>query len=518
MKKHLFSLLMAAVLLLNLAACGDASQSGGTFGSTEETPSAAETTASPELYEVRFEMNGGTLVSGSLLQQIEAGSGAEAPEVQRDGYLFDGWNESFDAVDKNMVVVAQWIRTYNIVFDPAGGTVSSGTAEQQVAEGALPEAPEVTLDGADFQGWSPEITEASADAQYVAQWSARKLSSEEVYSLISPAVVEITTYDKSGQPYGLGSGFFIDDQGTLVTNYHVIDASTSAEVTLSDGVKCEISAVKDYDEALDLALLQADISGNEFLTIGDEPVTTGETVYALGSSQGLTSTFSDGIVSTASRDMEGVKCIQITAPISQGNSGGPLVNVYGHVVGINSMTITTGQNLNFAIDVHELEQLNHSGSITLAELYDQMYPAGAETVDTDEGFYSETDVAEVEPNGSLLLSDTMEDGVWIAGEVTDQEDLDWFCFTVEDACDIFFEVAPYYKSDSDYLTCGILELTADGVDVKDVLLPNNDGDYEVAHTVTVHFDDPGMYFLMISVNEEYNYDEPAYYVAKATWQ
>ena len=521
MKKRLLAGILTLAMLLSLCACGSFSApwNSGDKDTAQETESAEESEApkEPSVYEVRFEMNGGTLVSGQLLQRIEEGGAAEAPEVQRTGYAFDGWDSSFDAVTENMVVAAQWTPTSRISFDPAGGSVTEGEIEQRVREGEDPVPPELTRKGSEFLGWSPELAPAAEDTVYVAQWTAQKLSSEEIYAQISPAVVEIMADEPGGEYYHLGSGFFIDDQGTFVTNYHVIDGTVSGEITLQDGTAVDIVAVKDYDEALDLAVLQANISGNEYLTISERDVVTGETVYAIGSSQGLTGTFSDGIVSTASRDMEGVQCIQITAPISEGNSGGPLVNIYGEVVGINSMSLIEGQNLNFAIDVDELQKLDHAGSITLQELYDTMYPAEETTISEGEGFYGEADAVELEPNGSLLLADPIENSAWIAGEISNVEDLDWFSFNLDAPCDVFFEVAPYYKSDMDYLLCGILEITDNGVDVKEVLMPENGGDYEVAYTGTIHFDTAGLYFLMVAVEDEYTYDEPVYYTARAIW-
>ena len=397
------------------------------------------------------------------------------------------------------------------------GAVLSGEIEQRVREGQEPVPPEVERKDSIFQGWSPEVVPATENTVYVAQWTAQKLDPEEIYARVSPGVVEVAVYEPGGEYYGLGSGFFIDDEGTFVTNYHVIDGTVSGEITLEDGSVHDITGVKAYDETLDLAIVQADVTGNDFLTISEQPVRTGETVYAIGSSEGLTGTFSDGIVSTASRDLEGVKCIQITAPISHGNSGGPLVNVYGQVVGINSMSLVEGQNLNFAIDVVELEQLNETDLITLSDLYDIKHPEPEASVSEDEGFYADADGAELEPNDNFLLADDMESGAWIAGEVADVDDMDWFCFTVDAPCDVSFEVAPYYKSDLEYMLCGILELTDNGIEVKDALMPGSEGEYDVSHTGVIHFDEPGIYFLMICVDETYEYDEPLYYVARAVW-
>lgn len=527
MKIRIGALFLTIAMILSLSACGSL-PSGLPWGSAQESDLASaevsgaessteEIPEEPDSFEVRFDPGEGVLVSGELVQTVEAGGAASAPEVQRSGYVFDGWDASFEDIQADLVVTAQWAPLFRISFDPAGGAVLSGEIEQRVREGQEPVPPEVERKDSIFQGWSPEVVPATENTVYVAQWTAQKLDPEEIYARVSPGVVEVAVYEPGGEYYGLGSGFFIDDEGTFVTNYHVIDGTVSGEITLEDGSVHDITGVKAYDETLDLAIVQADVTGNAFLTISEQPVRTGETVYAIGSSEGLTGTFSDGIVSTASRDLEGVKCIQITAPISHGNSGGPLVNVYGQVVGINSMSLVEGQNLNFAIDVVELEQLNETDLITLSDLYDIKHPEPEASVSEDEGFYADADGAELEPNDNFLLADDMESGAWIAGEVADVDDMDWFCFTVDAPCDVSFEVAPYYKSDLEYMLCGILELTDNGIDVKDALMPGSEGEYDVSHTGVIHFDEPGIYFLMICVDETYEYDEPLYYVARAVW-
>lgn len=435
MRSRIPAILLVLVLLLNLCAC--ASQA-------------------PKVYEVRFELNGGTLVSGQLLQHIEEGGAAVPPEVEREYFSFEGW-------------------------DPAPGA-------------------------------------AQGDLTCTAQWKARKLSSEEIFSKISPAVVEISAFEPSGKYYSLGSGFFIDGGGRLVTNYHVIDGTNSGEVTLADGSRLDILAVLDYDKALDLAVLQIDIDKNPYLAISDRPVSTGEAIYALGSSQGLTSTFSSGIVSTASREIDGVNCIQITAPISEGNSGGPLVDPYGEVVGVNSMTLLTGQNLNFAIDIHELEKLALDKSLTLAEVYALEHPNGESgSKPEEEGFYTDADYAENESNDIFLLSDKLPNGAWVAGEIRNSSDQDWFYLEVDGPCEVSFEVYPYYSDDMDYLLCGVLSLTDDeDVELMDALLPAHADDYDL-FSGTVRFDAAGTYFLLLCVDEEYPFTDPSFYVLRASW-
>ncbi len=576
MKKRIFTVLLALAMLLTLSACGAGQQpkvyevrfelNGGTLVSgqllqhvteggaavapeaeregyelsgwdgaieavTENTVAVArwtklpEPSAAPAVYEVRFELNGGSLVSGHLLQHVTEGAAAEAPVLEREGYVLDGWSESFDAVTENVVAAAMWAKLYRVTFDPAGGQLPEGQAEQWVKAGQLPEAPEPTRSNYSFAGWNPTLSAATEDTVYTAAWDAVKLSSEQVFDKISPSVVEVAAFEPSGEYYSLGSGFFIDDSGRFVTNYHVIDGTVSGKIAMQDGTEYDIVSVLGYDPTLDLAVLQADVSGNPYLTISDLEVTTGETIYALGSSEGLTSTFSTGIVSSASRDMEGVMCIQITAPISHGNSGGPLVNVFGEVVGVNTMTLIEGQNLNFAIDIDELEKLDLSGSMTLAEVYAVMHPAdpgssGSSSSggsSSEKGFYGDTEYAEEEPNDSFMRADQMPNGSYIAGEVANVEDLDWFYVEVTKPCDVSFEVAPAYIDDMDYLLCGVFRLSdEEGTELMTVLEAGENNGFHYM-SGTVHFDQPGVYLLLICMDDAYPYSEPLYYAASAQW-
>ena len=562
MKKRLLSAVLLLAMLLSLAACGSAVcevrfelnggelvsgallqqvQSGGSAeapevrregyvfdGWSEELTdvrgnivAVAQWSPDPEaaVYEVRFELNGGELVSGKLLQQVKAGESAEAPEVKREGYAFDGWNENIRDVQGNLIAAAMWKRLYTVRFDPAGGEILSGEAEQQVAVGDIPSPPELKRSNYAFSGWSPEVAAVDGDAVYTASWSAVELRSEEVFKKISPAVVEIQADEANGVYYSLGSGFFIDDKGTLVTNYHVIDSTVSGKVSLTDGTVCDIKAVLGYDPALDIAVLQADISGNPYLTLAENGVTTGETIYALGSSEGLTSTFSAGNVSSDSRVIDDVTYIQITAPISHGNSGGPLVNVFGEVVGINTMAYIEGQNLNFAIDIRELDKIDRSLELSLAEVCSIQYPNGStgEESSSEDGYYDIADRAEEESNNTFLRADRLDNGKLLAGELSNEGDLDWFYFTLDKACDVNFLVAPAYVDDMDYLMCGIVRLNEEGdTEVFDALQADSEGSF-VFMSGTVHFDAPGDYFLVLLLDESYPFSEPVYYFIDTTW-
>lgn len=498
--KKICALVLALCMLLALSACG-----------------------APKTHEVRFELNGGTLVSGELLQEIEDGGSAEAPKVERDGYVFAGWNKELENVKENLVAVALWTRQYTVSFDANGGELVSGELEQKVAEGELPQAPELERKYAAFDGWSPEISETKGDVTYVAQWTHTVLSPEVLFEYISPAVVEITVFDVNGDQFALGSGFFIDEQGTLATNYHVIEDAYSATAQLSDGSKVDITTVKAYDAALDLAIVQADVASSQPLVFAEQGVKTGETVYALGSSQGLTGSFSEGIVSTAARDIDGVTCIQTTAPISHGNSGGPLVNVYGEVVGVNSMTMELGQNLNFAIDIKELGKLEPTLTLSMAEFYEETAPE-VTSEELSGYWYDNSDYNEVESNDTIMLADALENGSGVAGELPNIDDIDCFYFRLDSQQTVALMAAPYYKDDLDYFGATLFMLGDDDLIEVAGLQRFEAADGEFLYHVRFGFGStlelqPGVYFLALYLDDSYwdIYAEPSYYITMAEW-
>jgi len=203
-----------------------------------------------------------------------------------------------------------------------------------------------------------------------------ELTAQKIYEKCSKATVEITA-SISSESYNLGSGFFIDD-GTVVTNYHVIEGATEIQIRTNDGNKYVVEQVLGYDKNIDIAILKIN-SINESLIINQEGVSVGETIYALGSPLGLTGTFTDGMVSTASRIVDDINYIQISAPMSQGNSGGPLLNTYGEVMGINTWQYANAQNINFSINISELDKIDTTKPETVSEVYQQTKENNAST-------------------------------------------------------------------------------------------------------------------------------------------
>jgi S1-C subfamily serine protease len=190
-------------------------------------------------------------------------------------------------------------------------------------------------------------------------YSAAQQTVAEVVKRSSDAVVLIVTSDSNGQETALGSGFLISADGEVVTNFHVIKDAHSAIVKLSTRAFFPVSGILASDPSRDLAILE--IKGNNlpFLALGsDNKPQVGDHVVAIGSPLGYQGTVSDGVISSL-RDDGGKKWIQTTAPVSHGNSGGPLLDMDGQVIGIIDWGIRPelGQNLNFAIPLSELTAL-----------------------------------------------------------------------------------------------------------------------------------------------------------------
>jgi tetratricopeptide (TPR) repeat protein len=168
---------------------------------------------------------------------------------------------------------------------------------------------------------------------------------------VEPSSVVVLTYNPEDKLAGQGTGFFINAKGDVITNYHVIQGALRAEVRTSGGEVFPVKRVVADDKAGDLARLSVDTFGAIVrpLRVNTSLPEVGERVVVVGSPLGLEKTVSDGIVSAVREVPHFGKIIQLTAPISQGSSGSPVVNMKGEVVGIISFFVAPGQNLNFAI-------------------------------------------------------------------------------------------------------------------------------------------------------------------------
>ena len=191
----------------------------------------------------------------------------------------------------------------------------------------------------------------------------------ELIKKVKPSVVEITTYTSLGEMLGVGSGFFIGP-GQVVSNWHVVSECYRAEVKTADHGIYAVNGILASDKDADLVLLDIDIAPNDIAILGlaanlpDE----GERIVIVGNPLGLEGTVSDGIVSSI-RDVPGLgRLLQVTAPISQGSSGGPVVNMFGEVVGVARGMLKEGQNLNFAVPGEQVASLKRGQLITFVGL------------------------------------------------------------------------------------------------------------------------------------------------------
>lgn len=178
------------------------------------------------------------------------------------------------------------------------------------------------------------------------------LSPAQIAEVAIPSVVLIQTAT------GLGSGFVVTKEGRIATNLHVIAGSRSATVILSDHRKFSEVEVLASDVKHDLAVLQIRAADLRPLPLGDSAqVRPGERVVAIGHPLGLGNTVSDGLVSAVRELSPTLSVLQISAPISPGSSGGPILNDRGQVIGISTLVVTEGQNLAFGMPVNQLKAL-----------------------------------------------------------------------------------------------------------------------------------------------------------------
>ncbi len=194
---------------------------------------------------------------------------------------------------------------------------------------------------------------------------------------VDPAVVTIKL------EHSEGSGFILNPNGVILTNYHVIEGAKSATVILADKTSFSVEGFLAILPGKDIALVQIQAGAKQLqsLPLAEAPPNRGERVYAFGAPLGLQRSVSDGIIASLRsgeevrdnfrqsvrgnvdvyRDLLGYEVdaqwVQTTSPISPGNSGGPLVNVHGQVIAINTWCRAQGQNVNFAISISHVKQL-----------------------------------------------------------------------------------------------------------------------------------------------------------------
>ena len=249
---------------------------------------------------------------------------------------------------------------YTILMVPRSAIAKIVTSKEEAEKDAQdpkdPKGPNTT----------PPASAQIAGSLYQNPGALRKESTvRELVSVLGEAVVQVRT------PGGLGSGFFLNEDGYLITNFHVIEGETQISIEVyhnRDGQldrrtykQVRIIAMNKF---ADLALLKVedkDAPKFAWVLLGEsDALSVGDRVFAIGSPLGLERTVTEGIMSTKTRALAGELYMQTTTQINPGNSGGPLFNLNGEVVGVTNMKIQFGEGLGFAIPVDAVKFfLNH---------------------------------------------------------------------------------------------------------------------------------------------------------------
>ena len=186
----------------------------------------------------------------------------------------------------------------------------------------------------------------------------------------------IYAYDEYGSPQGTGSGFFIDSEGTGITNYHVLDGAVKAVLKTSDENEYEINQVLASDRKWDIIKFSVKNTDNtkfKYLDFANKEVEKGDKVYNISSPMGLEASVSEGIVSSIRTDKRYGQTIQTTASISSGSSGSALLNEKGEVIAVATFKYDKGENLNFGVSINreKLELLDKNDFVKRNSKFNQ---------------------------------------------------------------------------------------------------------------------------------------------------
>src|SRR6266850_2054554 len=193
----------------------------------------------------------------------------------------------------------------------------------------------------------------------------------ELVRRVKPSVVAIATFDEKGEPLATGSGFFIRPEQVL-TNLHVLRGAYRAEIRTLDvkGRVYPVTGVLSFDDEGDLAVLSVNIPAERArpVEISTALPEDGEKIFVIGNPLRLEGSVSDGIVSAVREVPNLGRIIQITAPVSHGNSGSPLLNMRGQVIGIVTVKVTNGQNINLALGVARIAALTKGSLLSFDQI------------------------------------------------------------------------------------------------------------------------------------------------------
>jgi serine protease Do len=186
--------------------------------------------------------------------------------------------------------------------------------------------------------------------------SPAALSVKELTAKVRPSIVVISYAGREGSQQGLGTGFVIDRSGLIATNLHVIGEARPISVHTADGKSLHVKAVHASDRALDLAIVQVEAADLVPLELAADKPAAGEPVVVMGNPQGLKHSVVSGVLSET-REIDGRTMLQLAVPVEPGNSGGPVLDMRGRVLGVVTMKSLVTENLGFAVSVYDLAML-----------------------------------------------------------------------------------------------------------------------------------------------------------------
>lgn len=185
---------------------------------------------------------------------------------------------------------------------------------------------------------------------------AADIPAEKIYAQSLPSVLTLRVENKAGDRY-VGTAFLALQKGIAVTAWHVIFDAVKVTARFSDGATCDVLGFVDYDEVKDLALIRVDSKDRPMMNLSAEAPMIGSRTYVIGSPKGYEFSIGDGLLSQVQK-VDGFDQYQVSCPFSPGNSGGPILNARGEVVGIAAWTRNGAQNVNFATPASEVRHLN----------------------------------------------------------------------------------------------------------------------------------------------------------------
>jgi hypothetical protein len=209
--------------------------------------------------------------------------------------------------------------------------------------------------------------------------AAQEIKPEEIYQRLLPSIVTLHVETRAGEHY-VGTAFLGLADDVAVTSWHVVADARKVTARFADNEFVDVPGLVDKDEITDLALVRLPASCRPQVQINTSNAPIGSRAYVIGAPKGYGFSIADGLISQV-QNVEGIKQYQFSCPISGGNSGGPLLNQRGEVIGITSWSKTDAQNLNFAAPASGLCKLDPSLSLKLWADLEQSSPPQTKAVD-----------------------------------------------------------------------------------------------------------------------------------------